>query len=68
MSITTQDTGLENNHWDAAGLVPKEPVQRRHSERITVVQLLILVVPLSLCISKAASVVQGQSALPNRLD
>jgi len=57
---------------DAAGnaafkLAPEEPVQRRRSPRITVVRLLSSIVPLGLCIAKALSVAEGQSALPNTL-
>ena len=74
MSSTTQDIELGNNHADAAGSAglapPEEPVhwQRRYSPRITVVRLLSSIVPLGLCIAKAVSVAEGQSALPNTLD
>jgi len=71
MSSTTQDIELENNRTDtagSAGLAPEEPVRRRRSPRITIVRSLSSIVPFGLCIAKAVSVAEGQSALPNTLD
>ena len=72
MSTTTEDMELGNLHADSiagsAELAPEEPVRPRRYPRLTLVRFLSSIVPIGLCIAKAVSVAEGQSALPNTLD